>query len=87
MAWKIAISQAIAIFYKSIKIKLKRVILRILRSTCEGCNDIRWSGGRSREAEIDLVHFNSLWFSLIHWVGEKGEKEWGDGKIDKCKIL
>lgn len=36
-----AISQDTAIFYKFIRLKLKRILLRILRSVCEGCYDIR----------------------------------------------
>jgi len=35
--------------YKSIKLKLQRMLLRILRSVCERCYDIRWSGGRGRK--------------------------------------
>lgn len=35
--------------YKSMKLKLHRILLRILRSVCERCYDIRWSGGRGRK--------------------------------------
>ena len=35
--------------YRSVKLKLQRILLRILRSVCERCYDIRWSGGRGRK--------------------------------------